>query len=235
MDKIIRDTQLKLLGVFSKRKTSFSLAGGTALELCYLKHRFSRDLDFFSKKYNISEIDNIINTFNKHLPEPLHLDKEFEVSGKAKVRLYSAELNRKIPLKIDFVEDVIVENPKIKEITGIRVYDVKDIYLQKISTIIGAYTTIDETGREAPSGRNEPRDVFDIYCISREILPLHEFMAKLSESQKRRTIQWYRSYSRHEVKLGLLDLEIYDKKFDSNKMIRHIDKEIKKFIMEETV
>ena len=235
MDKILRDTQLKLLDVFSKRKTSFALAGGTALELCYLKHRFSRDLDFFSKKYNAAEINGIVNAFNKHLPQALRLIDTFEILGNARVRLYSTKLHNKTPLKIDFVEDVINENPKIKKISGIQVYDIRDIYLQKISAVIGTVSNIDETGKETHSGRNEPRDIFDIYCISKNILPLHEFIAELSKSRKRRIIQWYRSYSRQEVKLGLIDLEIYNKKFDSNKMILHIDKEIKIFFKEETL
>jgi predicted nucleotidyltransferase component of viral defense system len=48
MDKIIRQAQLEALRAFARTTKSFALSGGTALELFYLKHRFSRDLDFFS-------------------------------------------------------------------------------------------------------------------------------------------------------------------------------------------
>lgn len=47
MDLKIRKAQKKILGIFAKRTRSFALAGGTALELYYLYHRFSFDLDFF--------------------------------------------------------------------------------------------------------------------------------------------------------------------------------------------
>jgi hypothetical protein len=45
-------------------------------------------------------------------------------------------------------------------------------------------------------------------------------------------IQWYRSYSRQDVKLGMLDLDIYDKKIDIAKMINYLDAEIKQFVDE---
>jgi len=43
-------------------------------------------------------------------------------------------------------------------------------------------------------------------------------------------VQWYRSYSRQELKIDLLELDIYDKNFDSSKMIAYLDNEMKKFI-----
>ena len=46
MDKKLRKAQLEILRIFSLRAGSFALAGGTALELYYLHHRFSVDLDF---------------------------------------------------------------------------------------------------------------------------------------------------------------------------------------------
>jgi len=47
MDEIVRRIQLKVLQEFSKLSKTFALSGGTALELFYLGHRFSKDLDFF--------------------------------------------------------------------------------------------------------------------------------------------------------------------------------------------
>ena len=47
MDKALRKVQLKILKVFSQFGETFALSDGSALELFYLKHRFSKDLDFF--------------------------------------------------------------------------------------------------------------------------------------------------------------------------------------------
>ena len=63
MDKDLRTAQKSFLKTFSQKARSFALCGGTALELYYLKHRFSVDLDFFSPKYNISEIEEIVSEF----------------------------------------------------------------------------------------------------------------------------------------------------------------------------
>jgi predicted nucleotidyltransferase component of viral defense system len=55
MDQRLRETQLKCLKAFSQTAKTFALTGGTALELYYLNHRFSADLDFFSPAYDLKE------------------------------------------------------------------------------------------------------------------------------------------------------------------------------------
>jgi len=52
----------------------------------------------------------------------------------------------------------------------------------------------------------------------------------LPREQQRGMVQWYRSYSRQELKVDLLELDIYEKKFDSSEMISYLDNEMKKFI-----
>jgi len=52
MQKDIRKIQNLILEEFSRENCNFALSGGTAVELCYLNHRFSGDLDFFSTTYN---------------------------------------------------------------------------------------------------------------------------------------------------------------------------------------
>lgn len=231
MDKIIRNAQLKLLKAFPNASKTFALAGGTALELFYLKHRFSKDLDFFSPTYNIKEMEVIVSKFNKTIGRQFKLENELLTPEKAKIRFYTVNLKgTSIPLKVDFVEDVFFDKPVIKRFNGIPVYSINHIYLQKILTLIGTHLATDITGRTLTTGRKEIRDVVDTYYLSKEICPLHIFMENLSNKYQRGLVYWYRSYSRQEVKLGALDLDIYDKNFDVSKMIIHIDSEIKKFI-----
>jgi predicted nucleotidyltransferase component of viral defense system len=233
MDTIIREAQLKLLRTFAKESKTFALAGGTALELFYLRHRFSRDLDFFSPKYDLKEIDSMISKFEKTIEEPIKLENEFFTPDRAKVRFYVAKIKgTKTPVKIDFVEDVFFHKPTIKRFGGIPVYDVEEIYFQKIMALVGTRLVLDEVGREISTGRRAIRDVVDIYYLSKEVEALHKFMKKLSHQYQRGIIHWYRTYSRQETKLGVLDLEIYDKNFDVSGMIRYLDEEIEKFMHE---
>lgn len=231
MDKAIRNTQLELLKVFSRVSKTFALSGGSALELFYLKHRFSRDLDFFSPRYNLREINNLILKFNKCLDSPLRLEDELIMPAKARVRFYTGHVKgSRFPLKIDFVEDVFFRAPVIKRFNGIPVYSVKNIYYQKIMALIGTQMGVDITGREISTGRKEVRDIIDIYYLSKKIYPLGKFIMNLQDIYKRGIVYWYRTYSREELKLGVLDLDIYDKTFDVSRLITHFDGEIKKVI-----
>jgi len=233
MNKEVRRLQLKLLKRFSHASGIFALSGGTALELFYLKHRFSRDLDFFSHQYEKKEIDRLIDIFSKCIGSKLILENEFTTEHHARVKFYVAQVKGvKFPFKVDFIEDVFFKKPKIKKFNNIPVYDVKNIYFQKIVAIAGTHLVKNGFGKEIPTGRREARDVYDVYCLSRNVLPLHIFLKKLPKEQQRGMVQWYRSFSRQELKLDVLDLDIYDKNFDSSLMISHLEEEIKRFIKE---
>ncbi len=234
MDLKVRKAQQEILKVFSDKTRSFALSGGTALELYYLKHRFSADLDFFSPKYDIEEIDRLILEFRRCSNGKIKLESEFIAENQANVRFYTIPikgLDR--PLKIDFVEDVLFKAPLIKRFKGVPVYRVDHIYFQKIVAIAGIRPAKDETGREIlAGGRREARDVFDIYMLSKKIRPLHIFLRGIPRQLQRGMLQWYRTFSRQELKLGLLDLDIYDDKFDAKEMILYLESEIREFVKE---
>lgn len=227
----IRKAQTKILDIFAKYAGDFALTGGTALELYYLHHRFSADLDFFSPDYNLSEIGNLVDAFARYVGRKIKLEAEFFASGKAKVRFYTIPVkNSKRPLKIDFVEDVYVTKPVIKKFNGVSVYSVNDIYMQKIIAVSGVPSGFDEIGRQVRIGRREEaRDAFDIYMLSKKIQPLHIFLKKSPQYLQRGVVHWYRTFSRQEIRLAFLDLDIYEKKFDSKQMIVYLENEIKEF------
>ncbi len=230
MDIKIREAQKKILKAFAEDNGNFALAGGTALELYYLHHRFSADLDFFSPVYDFSEVDKIVINFSKFVKAKIKLESEFVAAGRAKVRFYTMSIpGSGRPLKIDFVEDVIFAKPDIKIFGGIRAYSIDNLYLQKIMAITGSRLGEDEVGREAIQGRKEARDIFDIYMLSKKIKPLHIFLKKVPQQQQRGMVHWYRTFSRQDLKLALLDLDIYEKKFNSKEMIIYLENEIKKF------
>ena len=130
------------------------------------------------------------------------------------------------------MEDVLLDKPRIKIIDGLRIYAVEDIYLHKIFAIAGIERQEDDIGRQITRGRNEARDVFDVYWLSKKIKPLHLFLKNLSPQLQRGMVHWYRSFSRYELKTALMDLDIYDKKFDSKALIQHMEREIQQLIKE---
>lgn len=233
MNAKIREAQKEALKLFAKKAKNFALSGGTALELYYLHHRFSADLDFFSPRYDITEIEEVVSEFKKYSNCRIKLESEFTSGNRAKIRFYTLPIkdsNR--PLKIDFVEDVLFKDPTVIKIKGIPVYSVGNIYLQKIIAITGTQPGEDEIGRQVTQGRREARDAFDIYTLSKKIEPLHIFLKGSSAQIQRGMAHWYRTFSRHDLKLALLDLDIYDKKFSARDMVIHLEEEIMKFIKE---
>ncbi len=236
MDRLIlkiRDTQKAVLDVFSREAGDFALAGGTALELYYLHHRFSADLDFFSPGYDISEIDRLISAFSEHLNREIRMESNFIASNRAKARFYTVPVkNSRRPLKIDFVEDVLFDEPEIRKIDSVRVYSAENIYFQKIAAIAGTRVEIDETGRQFMEGRGEARDVFDVYMLSKMVKPLHMFLRRVPAPWQKGMVHWYRTFSRQGLKLALIDLAIYDAKFSSAGMIAYLENEIKEFMKE---
>jgi len=233
MNAKIRKAQKRILTLFSKEAEDFALAGGTALELYYLHHRFSADLDFFSPQFNLSEIDGLVTLFKRNVNKKIKLQSELMAGGKARVRFYTIPVTGSDrDLKVDFVEDVLFDKPVIKKIEGVRVYSAQNIYLQKLAAIGGTRTETDAVGRTVMEGRKEARDVFDMYVLSKKIQPLHQFLHSVPSLLQRGIVHWYRTFSRQELKLSLLDMAIYDKEFNSADMIRHLENELKQFMRE---
>ena len=233
MDSKLREAQKLVLEAFSREKGDFALAGGTALELYYLHHRFSSDLDFFSKKYLVSEIDALVAAFEKYLDRKIRLESEFVSGNKAHVRFYTMPVKGSArPLKIDFVEDVVCVRPTIQKIDGVRVYSAKDLYLHKIAAISGTQVITDEVGRQVSEGRKEARDVFDVYKLSKKIQPLHIFLCGLSPQFQKGVVHWYRTFSRQELKLALMGLDIYDTEFNARELVIYLENEVKQFAKE---
>jgi hypothetical protein len=150
---------------------------------------------------------------------------------RARVRFYVIPVRGSDrPLKIDFVEDVVFKKPEIRKFDKVPVYSAENMYLQKIMAITGIEFSEDDIGRLHAGGRNKARDVFDLYMLSKKICELHIFLRQHPHQIKRGIVHWYQTFSRQDILLELLDLDIYDKNFDARKMIIYLEEEIKKFI-----
>lgn len=126
----------------------FYLTGGTALGRFYINHRFSEDLDFFVNcdpfylKY-IAEIKGrIVKSFDINIQQSLFSD-DF-------TRLFIYEDD--VSLKIEFVNDIEYYPGKPASFP----FGLIDTPLNILSNKLTAVT-----------GRDEPKDIFDIVYISR--------------------------------------------------------------------
>ena len=208
----------------------YYLAGGTALSLFYFQHRESYDLDFFSKEFSKKRIEDIVKNLSADIDKKLSLIGEETKKDRAQVLVYSYKVNEDT-LKIDFVEDAykLIKSPKI--INGIPALEKEDIYLRKIFAACGSYAVINEIGnKEFKGGRQEAKDFFDLYFLSKTFMPLSKFAVEYCDPvQIESIVVWYRTYDRVAIKLGLLDI-ITDKKVDFQEMERHFRYEIDQMI-----
>jgi len=122
----------------------FYLTGGTALSRFYQEKRYSDDLDFFtnsSTRFNFA-VKNIL----------IELSNEFTIENELDSRDF---VRIKIDglLQVDFVNDRVprYKEPNILE-NGYKIDTIENILSNKITAVIG---------------RDNPKDIFDIYLINK--------------------------------------------------------------------
>ena len=234
----LRDRVLKVL---NGKLDTFFLGGGTALSLFYLHHRESFDLDFFSKIFSESKIKEIISIIEDSLKVETKGGQILTSKESARLFRYyvptgiQKELDmEKDSLKVEFIEDPypLVESYDIT-IDDIPVFSQENIYLRKIYALCGVRAFQDEVGKiRFIGGRQEAKDLFDVYFLSREFMPLSNFVNDFCPTEKEKIIVWYNSYIRQDMKLGLTEL-IIKKKTDFYEIEKHFKAEIKKIIEQE--
>ncbi len=140
--KKLYEIQDKVLAVVFKVENEFYLTGGTCLSRFYEEKRYSDDLDFFtntSSRYSFA-VKNI----------KLALQKKFkltvEVESKDFIRFKIDDL-----LQIDFVNDI---SSRYKDVivleNGFVIDNIENILSNKLTAVIG---------------RDNAKDIFDIYLI----------------------------------------------------------------------
>lgn len=233
MDQLI-EYQDKVLKLLKGKMDDFYLAGGTALSRFYFKHRISYDLDFFTKNFSKSKISIIMSEISKLLKLKVELMREQNKEKMARIAVFYLYINKEEILKIDFVEDFLELVGPLKNIDGIKVLSLEDIYLRKIFAVSGAIETKDLTGRKTfIGGRQEPKDFYDLYTLSNIFMRLSDFAIKYCDSiRKEGLITWFRTFDRMQMKTGLLDL-VSDNKKDYSTMERHFKEEIDSLIRKE--
>ncbi len=226
--------QQKVLKILSGKINNFYLAGGTALSVFYFQHRDSEDLDFFTQKLDKMEVIEIVKKLSEQLKKPIKLINQQFRKNMVKMMIYSIEFNKKNSLKIDFVEDYIKLLKQPKNVDGINVMSIEDIYLRKIHTVVGFWNILDITGRPKIIGnRQESKDILDLYYLSHTFTGLADFVYKYCDkSIIENIIRWYRTYNRLEIKLGLQELKL-KRQVEFQEIEKHFKKEIDKLLEKE--
>jgi len=234
MRRKIREFQDRLLKVLSKRIDDFYLGGGTALSLYYFNHRESLDLDFFTQSFNKPRVFEITGFLSGVLKKKMELTAEETRKNRVKILVYSLSIDRISSLKIDFIQDYLNCIKKPKLINGIKVLSLEDIYLRKIYAITGTISKKDFIGRKTMiGGRQEAKDYYDLYCLSHIFMGLSEFSFRYcNQTIREGLVRWYRTYSRLDIKTGLLELKL-SKDIEYQDIERHFKREIDKILDKE--
>lgn len=194
---------------FLKDKTDdFYLAGGTALSMFYYQHRESFDLDFFTQEYSIERVRAVVQGLEHDSGWPVELWAEQNKEELVRIAVYQAHIGKDQNCKIDFVEDTTKLLNPLKRVDGINILSLEDIYLRKIYAVAGHIPAVNAVGQKvALGGRQEAKDLYDVFCLSTVTMPLSEFAGRHCDNTVREGIvRWYRTYDRMEMKTGLLDL-----------------------------
>jgi len=140
--KKLYSLQDKVLKVVFDTEHEFYLTGGTCLSRFYIEKRYSDDLDFFtnqSPRYSFA-----IKNIKKALNEKFQLIAEVESKDFTRFKINDL-------LQVDFVNDISFryKEPRVNE-NGYLLDNIENILSNKITAVIG---------------RDNPKDIFDIYLI----------------------------------------------------------------------
>lgn len=219
--------QENVLKALAGKADDYCLGGGTALSRVYFNHRQSFDLDFFCSEFNRKRILALIKFLSGVLKKEFKLIREQANKDKVRIMIFSAVLAKTAALKIDFIEDYIKRLKPAKQVDGVWVFALEDIYLRKVYAITGTAEAVDLTGRTVGiGGRQEAKDFFDLYFLSHTFMNLSDFTFKYCGiAMQEALIRWFRTYSRMDIKAGLLELKTKNK-FDCKEMESHFKQEI---------
>ena len=142
--KKLYDLQDGVFNIVFSLNNSFYLTGGTCLSRFYWEKRYSDDLDFFTDNTSL---------YSLNVKE---IEKELKINHKITKLVESRDFIRVViddVLQIDFVNDRV---PRYKDIiflkNGFRIDNVENILCNKVTAVIG---------------RDNPKDIFDIYLIAK--------------------------------------------------------------------
>ena len=136
--------QDEVLGIVFAQEQIFYLTGGTCLSRFYQEKRYSDDLDFFT--HDAARFSFAVKNIKAKLLEVFDLNVQVETKDFIRFEVEGL-------LQLDFINDRV---PRYKEVvvleSGYIIDTVENILSNKLTAVIG---------------RDDPKDVFDIYLIAK--------------------------------------------------------------------
>lgn len=192
--------QKKTLKIFSRvnKHGDFYFTRGTALAVCYLRHRESDDLDFFTGEP--TSLNPTARDFEKTL-RSAGLNVQIERRQATFVRFLIEQ-----ELKVDMALDAPsrLKPPVQSNIEGIKVPvdDLEDIAANKMLALFG---------------RAEPRDFVDVYFLAKEYFDFMEMVQMAAKKDTGFDLYWLAAAMQEAEKISLLPVKMH-KPFDLSDM-----------------
>lgn len=153
------------------------LAGGTALARYYLNHRISRDLDFFLPgNFDPAIVEKQINNLDIPLFDVTRIP-----SGRFVTQLHGwAQINGQ-RIKVSVIEDLFADMFDVAVINNVRTEVIDGLYHRKLRTIAGTGYSVSTVGQgHLQGGRQNARDIFDLYVLDSQQEPIHQFVERIN-------------------------------------------------------
>ena len=201
--------QYIFLNAISKQSDNFVFKGGTCLRICYGLERASEDLDF-SCNMKLAELGILVANCLKDfdllaIPFEIYSKKEYQGNIRFEIRfkgpLYSGNKNSTNTLKIDFNKQkvhtrsvrVVPQLFSDVPLFTLIALEEKEILAEKIRALIN---------------RKEPRDMYDLWMLSKKGAEIDKKLIKLKLSEERANLSDLMFPSKKDYELGLKDLTL---------------------------
>lgn len=214
------NAQKTIARLVAQRFPRVYLVGGTAIGLQY-HHRISEDLDFFTQHYTRALHRQIAAFIRRRTGYVVVLVAEETRTRYVPMAVYECMIGRQATLKIDVVRDVAaLLQPRRTD--GIASID--DLYYRKILAVIGWNAGRSSIGRVVAGGRQQTKDLFDVWYLSQHVAPLSEWFPKhFDRAAYERLVAWYLGLPKQQTIGELLELA---PRCDTKAVFRALDRQI---------
>lgn len=219
--------QKVVLTALSGQIEDFYLVGGTALSNFYFHHRESYDLDFFSKEFSWKRVNEIVKELEQKTGKKVQTALEEKAKKFAQRRTCEILLGNKEVLKIDFVEDFLDVLKPFEKVNGVNIASLDDIYYRKVYAATGVPGDKDRLGKiKTKGGRQEARDLFDLYYLSHTYKRLSSFVQEFSDQvYVEGLVIWWQSINKKDMQQGIGEIRT-DKNLEYVEIDKHLGKEM---------
>lgn len=212
--------QKRILQAAAKAKLGVYLAAGTALAI-RCGHRYSEDLDFFTQQWSRKLHRMLCKHIERATTFSFHLLGERIRPRLAKVAAYEFKIAKAAFVKVDVIEDF---DPLLQPIGRDGIASMDDLYLRKVRAVIGWANKPSSTGQLIAGGRQDAKDLFDLWYLSTHYVPLHEwFPAHFSRQDYQRLTRWLQAMTGQATTFALLDVA---PGCDTKHIMRHMEQQV---------